>query len=135
MSNWTYVVGKFKIKIKSSWGDTPLKIYNIMMNSHPITGSEHNAVFSVDPLETLYYDYKLDSKILKASIKIKGSLRDKLLEDTCTDVDNFIKSISQDTYLYGKIIVSDCPPDLWANLPKGFKVKTLKLKDDKTKWI
>ena len=91
--------------------------------------------FSVDPLETLYYDYKLDSKILKASIKIKESLRDKLLEDTCTDVDNFIKSIRQDAYLYGKIIVSDCPPDLWADLPKGFKVKTLKLKDDKTKWI
>ena len=108
MSNWTYVDGKITLKVRSRGIGDDSPIYKIIADAPKITGEEGSAVFTIRPRDQFpiregedYYP--------EAEITLDGSLRDRTLDETCEEIEDFINYLAgiEGTSAYGKIEVKE----------------------------
>lgn len=118
MSNWTYVDGKITLKVKSRGIGDDSPIYRIIADAPKITGEEGSTVFTIRPLDQFpiregedYYH--------EAEITLDGRLRDRTLDETCEEIEDFINYLMNgcllNTSVYGEITVKEDHKDKIAD--------------------
>ena len=124
MSNWTYVDGKITLKVRSRGIGDDSPIYKIIADAPKITGEEGSAVFTIRPRDQFpiregedYYH--------EAEITLDGSLRDRTLDETCEEIEDFINYLAgiEGTSAYGEIEVKE---DHHNKNEKHFSISTHK---------
>lgn len=127
MSNWTYVDGKITLKVRSRGIGDDSPIYKIIADAPKITGEEGSAVFTIRPRDQFpiregedYYH--------EADITLDGSLRDRTLDETCEEIEDFINYLAgiEGTSAYGEIEVKE---DHHTKIEKHFSISTHKTFD------
>lgn len=120
MSNWTYVDGKITLKVRSKGIGDDSPIYKIIADAPKITGEEGSAVFTIRPRDQFpiregedYYH--------EAEITLDGSLRDRTLDETCEEIEDFINYLAgiEGTSAYGEIEVKE---DHHTKIEKHFSI-------------
>ena len=108
MSHWTHVKGKFNLMVKCRFGESS-PIYKIIADAPKITGSEFPAIYNIHP-SNQYPTKTEDGYCHEAEITVEGSLRDRELNETCNEIENFIRYLdtgcNEKTSASGSIEVS-----------------------------
>ena len=108
MSNWTHVDGKITLKVRSRGIGDDSPIYRIIADAPKITGEEGSTVFTIRPRDQFpiregedYYH--------EAEITLDGRLRDRTLDETCEEIEDFINYLAgiEGTSAYGEIEVKE----------------------------
>lgn len=126
MSNWTFVDGKITLKVKSRGKGDDSPIYRIIADAPKITGEEGSTVFTIRP-RNQFPIREGEDYYHEAEITLDGKLRDRTLDETCEEIEDFINYLKNgcllNTFIYGRITVMEDPKD---KISGNFYVKASK---------